>query len=178
MSELLKETTEWVWGEKEQHSFEAVRDAICREPVLQIPDPTLPFQIECDASGFATGAVLVQDQGKGFLPCAYASKKFSETETRWTVHEQEALAVIRALREWRPYIHGAAEPVLIYTDHKSLTYLLTQPKLSGKQVRWLIELADYNFKVVYKAGAENVVPDALSRNPDFKGVAGEQAMGA
>jgi hypothetical protein len=97
MSELLKETTEWVWGEKEQQSFEAVRDAICREPVLQIPDPTLPFQIECDASGVATGAVLVQDQGKGFLPCAYASKKFSETETRWTVHEQEALAVIRAL---------------------------------------------------------------------------------
>jgi hypothetical protein len=175
LTELTGKDAEFIWTQVEQKAFEEIRDAICLAPILQIPNPHLPFVIESDASGFATGAVLLQDQGKGLLPCAYASKKFSPAETRWSVHEQEAFGVIRALKEWRAYVHGADTPVKIYTDHKSLIFLQTQPILSSKQTRWMIELADYNYEILYKPGRENVVADALSRNPDlmWTGVSGE-----
>ena len=65
-------------------------------PVLILPDPNLPFVVHTDASGFAIGAVLQQDQGKGLQPIAFISKKMLDAETRYPVHEQELLAIIHS----------------------------------------------------------------------------------
>ena len=74
-----------------------------------------------DASGFAVGAVLQQDQGKGLQPIAFLSKKMIDAETRYPVHEQELLAIIQALTAWRHYLHGSK--FVVRTDHKSLQLL-------------------------------------------------------
>ena len=87
-----------------------------------------------DASGFAIGAALCQDQGKGLQPIAYLSKKMLPAERNYPVHEQELLAVVCALKEWRHYLHG--RPFTVLTDHHSLQHLQTQPHLSKRQVRW------------------------------------------
>ena len=95
-----------MWGPKQQESFRQLKDAISKGPVLILPDPELPFVVHTDASGFAVGAVLQQDQGKGLQPIAFLSKKMLDAETRYPVHEQELLAIITALGAWRHYLHG------------------------------------------------------------------------
>jgi len=114
-----------------------------------------------DASDLVTGAVLMQDQGKGLQPIAYESQKLQGAERRYPPRELELLAIIHALRAWRHYLLGPH--FHIYTDHLSLRYLQTQPNLSPKEARWLDLLQEYDFEVHYLPGKKNVVADALSR---------------
>jgi len=156
----------FVWGAEAQRSFLALKEALQVAPVLQLPDPSLPFVLHTDASGFAVGAVLEQDQGKGLLPVAYMSKKMNSAETRYPVHEQELLAIVEAMSTWTHYLKGAAG-VRVLTDHKSLTFFQTQPMLSGRQVRWMEVLSQFDYTIEYVRGATNVVADALSRRVDL-----------
>jgi hypothetical protein len=130
-------------------------------PVLVLPDPSLPFVVHTDASGYAVGGVLMQDQGKGLQPIAYLSKKMQDAETRYPVHEQELLAIIHALKSWRHYLLGSK--FTVRTDHKSLEYFKTQPSLSARQSRWKDFLANFDFDIEYVKGKANVVADGLSR---------------
>lgn len=164
LTELTKESVKFDWGHQQEASFRRLKKAIAEGPVLALPDPSLPFVVHTDASGFAIGAVLQQDQGKGLQPIAYLSKKMLDAETRYPVHEQELLAIIHSLSSWRHYLHGAKFKVL--TDHKSLQYFKTQPQLSGRQSRWKDVIANFDFDIEYIDGATNVVADGLSRRPD------------
>jgi len=155
------------WGARQQVAFVELKRALQTTPVLALPDPTLPFVVNCDASGYAVGAVLQQDRGSGLQPVAFLSKKLSGAESRYPVHEQELLAIITALTTWRHYLSGTAVPVRIRTDHKSLIHFQTQPMLSGRQTRWLETLADYDYVIEYVKGEENGVADALSRRGDL-----------
>ena len=167
MSELLKQGVEFTWGERQQASFLDLKEAMTSAPVLAIPDPDLPYEVYTDASQFAVGAILLQDQGKGWQPCAYLSHKLSPAERNYAVHEQELLAVIHALKVWRPYLEGAAFKV--NTDHSSLVELATQPNISRRQARWVEFLQAYDCKVHYVPGEKNHA-DALSRRPDLLSV--------
>ena len=164
LTELTKESVKFDWGHQQEASFRRLKKAIAEGPVLALPDPALPFVVHTDASGFAVGAVLQQDQGKGLQPIAYLSKKMLDAETRYPVHEQELLAIIHSLSSWRHYLHGAKFKIL--TDHKSLQYFKTQPQLSGRQSRWKDVIANFDFDIEYIEGATNVVADGLSRRPD------------
>jgi hypothetical protein len=157
------------WGARQQLAFIELKRALQSTPVLALPDPTLPFVVNCDASGYAVGAVLQQDRGSGLQPVAFLSKKLTGAESRYPVHEQELLAIITALTTWRHYLSGTAVPVRVRTDHKSLIHFQTQPMLSGRQTRWLETLADYDYVIEYVKGEENGVADALSRRGDLSG---------
>ena len=162
------------WGGRQQLAFIELKRAVQETPVLALPDPTLPFVVNCDASGYAVGAVLQQDRGSGLQPIAFLSKKLTGAESRYPVHEQELLAIITALTSWRHYLSGTAVPVRVRTDHKSLIHFQTQPMLSGRQTRWLETLADYDYVIEYVKGEDNGVADALSRRGDLgDGVAAE-----
>jgi hypothetical protein len=166
LSELLRKTTPFEWTDKRQNAFDALKTAISTAPVLRPPDQSLPFTVVTDASGFAVGAALTQDCGNGLQPCAYLSRSMSPPERNYPVHEQELLAVMHALREWRHYLHGTKFTVI--TDHHSLQFLQTQAHLSQRQIRWSEYLQQFDFDIVYRSGKENVVADALSRRPDHK----------
>jgi hypothetical protein len=155
------------WGARQQLAFTELKLALQSTPVLTLPDPTLPFVVNCDASGYAVGAVLQQDRGSGLQPVAFLSKKLAGAESRYPVHEQELLAIITALTTWRHYLSGTAVPVRVRTDHKSLIHFQTQPMLSGRQTRWLETLADYDYIIEYVKGDDNGVADALSRRGDL-----------
>ena len=157
------------WGARQQVAFIALKHALRSTPVLALPDPTLPFVVNCDASGYAVGAVLQQDRGSGLQPVAFLSKKLTGAESRYPVHEQELLAIITALTSWRHYLSGTAVPVRVRTDHKSLIHFQTQPMISGRQTRWLETLADYDYVIEYVKGEDNSVADALSRRGDHNG---------
>ena len=164
LTELTKDSVKFDWGHQQEAAFRHLKKAIAEGPVLALPDPSLPFVVHTDASGFAVGAVLQQDQGKGLQPIAYLSKKMLDAETRYPVHEQELLAIIHSLSTWRHYLHGAKFKVL--TDHKSLQHFKTQPLLSGRQSRWKDVIANFDFDIEYIEGTTNVVADGLSRRPD------------
>ena len=165
---LTSKTTAWAWGKHQQRAFESLKQALTTAPTLILPRTDLPFTISTDASGFAIGAVLSQDHGDGPQPVCYLSQKMSPSEMNYATHEQELLAVIRALTEWRYYLLGSPHRCTVVTDHHSLTYLPTQPHLSKRQTHWLSILNDYNPIFVYRPGNTNVVADALSRRPDHE----------
>ena len=160
------------WGKQEQQAFETIKHRVCQAPVLALPDPNLPYVLTTDASGYAIGATLSQDHGHGLQPIAFMSKKMIDAETRYPTHEQELLAIVCALKQWRHYLLGSKFEIVAETDHKPLTYLQTQPHLSKRQVAWLDVLADFGcvtgLKVVYKQGKYNIAADALSRRSDHR----------
>lgn len=166
LTDLTKDTVKFNWGTEQDTSFRRLKSAIAEGQVLILPNPNLPFVINTDASGFAVGAVLQQDQGKGLQPISFMSKKMLDAETRYPVHEQELLAIIHALSTWRHYLHGSKFKVIVKTDHKSLQHLKTQPMLSGRQSRWLDIIADFDFDIEYIDGKTNIVADGLSRRHD------------
>lgn len=168
ISSLLSKGVPYVWGEKQQQAFESLKRAVSQQPTLVLPNPTLPYVVTTDASGFAVGAVLQQDHGHGLQPIAYLSKKMLPAERNYPVHEQELLAIVVSLRAWRHYLHGSHFRIVVKSDHKSLQYFKTQPHLSARQTRWLDMLAEFDFDIEYTVGKENVVADGLSRRPDHK----------
>ena len=170
LTELLKHDRSWKWGSVESDAFKALKDATCTAPVLVIPNLDLPFTISTDASGFAIGAVLSQDHGKGQQPVAFLSHKMNAAERNYPVHEQELLAVVAAMKEWRCYLLGSKHGITVITDHRSLQYINTQPRLSPRQIRWVEYLQQFQplLELTYRPGRENVIADALSRRPDIE----------
>ena len=91
----------------------------------------------------------------------YASRQLRPHELNYPTHDLELAAVIFALKIWRHYLYG--EKCQIFTDHKSLKYILSQKELNLRQRRWIELLKDYDFTIEYHPGKANVVADALSR---------------
>ena len=100
LNALLKKDTVFHWTEETQRSFDALKQKLT-SPVLMMLDQTRPFQIECDASKYASGAVLTQqDNNSDRHPVAFLSKTFSEMEWNYEIYDRELLAIIQALEEW------------------------------------------------------------------------------
>ena len=160
---LLKKDQHFVWSTIQQRAFDALKQVLMTQPVLLIPDFSLPFTIFTDASGKAIGAVLCQDQGNGLQPLAYLSHTLTAAEQRYGTYDQEMLAIITALKQWRHLIQGLS--VTVVTDHKALTNFHRQRSLNNRQARWLLELQEFgeDVTIIHQPGKSNVVADALSR---------------
>ena len=169
LTSLLQSNVSFHWIEVHQQSFDSLKQSISSAPVLIIPDESRQYVVTTDASGFAVGATLSQDQGKGLQPIAFLSHKMNQHERNYPVHEQELLAVVVALKEWRHYLHGKKFHVI--TDHQSLRYLSTQPHLSPRQIRWSEFLQQFDMQTDYRPGKLNAAADALSRREDHHGPA-------
>ena len=184
LNRLTGLSVKFEWGETEQRAFEGLKRALCTAPVLALPDGTLPFVINSDASDEAVGAVLQQDRGKGLQPVAYFSATLTETQKRYPTHEQEMLAIVEALQHWRHWVVGGK--VKVRSDHHSLQDFFTQRTLSKRQARWMEALADYDLEIKYVKGKSNGAADALSRKGEkgkeegttFKQLGWEVALGA
>ncbi|KAE9190778.1 hypothetical protein PF002_g24674 [Phytophthora fragariae] len=133
------------------------------KPLLIYPDFRLPFRLVTDASKVGLGACLMQDQGRGWQPMAFASKVNNNAEANYSITELECLAVVWAVKLFRPYLYGRTFEII--TDHAALKWLMTRPNLAGRLHRWSLTLQEFEFGIVYRPGATNVVADALSRAP-------------
>jgi hypothetical protein len=157
MTELLKKGKTFEWTPRREASFQELKKRLTMTPVSTMYDMKRPFLIYCDASDQGLGCVLMQD---GHI-VAYASRQLKKHEEKYPIHDLELAAVVHALKIWRHYIIG--KRCEVYSDHKSLKYIFTQPDLNLRQRRWLKLIKDYDLGINYHPGKANVVADALSR---------------
>jgi hypothetical protein len=105
-----------------------------------------PFRLITDASDFALGAILEQpDALNRWHPVAFYSKSMQPAEQNYNIHDKELLAIIRALEAFRHYLEGHPLPFEIWTDHNNLAYFRTKQRLTRRQARWSLFLAQFDF---------------------------------
>jgi hypothetical protein len=163
LTKLTRKAEPFRWESEQQAAFDLLKKELCERPVLRFPDFTLPFTVVCDASLVGLGAALMQDDGDGMRPVAFISHVNSVTQAKYGITELECLAVVWALKAFRPYVYGRR--VQVITDHNALVWLMSKRGPAPRLHRWALQLADYDMDLVYRPGHENVVADALSRMP-------------
>ncbi|GJZ30042.1 reverse transcriptase domain-containing protein [Tanacetum coccineum] len=124
-------------------------------------DWNLPFELMCDASDFAIGAVLGQRKMKHFQPIHYASKTKTEAQIHYTTTEKEMIAVVYAFEKFRPYL--VLIKSIVYTDHSALKYLMNKQDAKPRLLRWVLLLQEFDITILDKKGSENLADDHLSR---------------
>ena len=148
--------------EKEQHrAFRWIKEALTNAPILKYPNFSKPFVLHTDASKFALGAVLEQDDDKGKPhPIVYASRTLNNAEQRYSTTEREALAVVWAVGYLKHYLLGKTFKVV--TDHQPLKGVFKRTEPQGRLGNLVIKMLPYDFTIEYRRGALHQNADALS----------------
>ena len=124
LCEILTKDAKFIWDERCQKSFDQLKQFLTTTPIVRAPNWQLPFEVMCDASDFAIGAVLGQrEDGKPYV-IYYASKTLNEAQRNYTTIEKELLVVVFALDKFCAYLVGSF--IIVFTDHSALKYLLTK----------------------------------------------------
>ena len=167
------------WTDEMKTNFEALKNVLTEKTRLFLPKPGLPWRIITDASNYAVGGVLEQQQEDGnWHPVAFYSGKLQGNKAgvngstkntgqfAWTPREQETYAIVCCLLKFQSWIGGSA--VEIQTDHSAIVKwykedLCTISGPLGRRGRWHEFLSRFNLIITYRPGQENQVADALSR---------------
>jgi RNase H-like domain found in reverse transcriptase/Reverse transcriptase (RNA-dependent DNA polymerase)/Integrase zinc binding domain/Integrase core domain len=167
LNNLLQKDTKFEWNPECQKAFKILKGRFLQEPVLMMPNHSKPFQIELDASKYASEAVLTQTDINGDRHLvAFLSKTFTDMERRYKIYDRELLGIVQALKEWQHYIQGSGHMTLVHTDHWNLTYFRKAQKLLDRQARWSLFISELDIKLQHLPGNKMVLSDALSRRPD------------
>ncbi|CAN6566333.1 unnamed protein product [Malus baccata var. baccata] len=142
-------------------SFNQLKELLTTAPIIVPPDWSLPFELMCDASDYALGAILGQRKEKKPHVIYYASRTLNDAQLNYSTTEKELLAVVFALDKFRSYLIGTK--VIVFTDHAALKYLLTKKEAKPRLIRWILLLQEFDIEIRDKKGSENVVADHLSR---------------
>ncbi|GJW06356.1 reverse transcriptase domain-containing protein [Tanacetum coccineum] len=161
MTHLLEKNTPFIFSDDCIRAFQTLKDKLTEAPILIAPNWDLPFELMCDASDFAIGAVLGQRHEKHFRPIHYASKTLIEAQTNYTTTEKELLAIVYAFEKFRSYL--IMNKSIVHTDHSALKYLFAKKDAKARLLRWVLLLQEFDFKVIDTKGAENLAADHLSR---------------
>ena len=156
LTNLLKKN-QFGWSEEAEEAIRRLKQAMSSTPTLAMQNFQDTFIIKADASGDGIRAVL-QQQGQ---PIAFMSRALRVSKKSCSIYAKEMLAIIVAIRMWRPYILG--QKYIIQTDQQSLKYLLEQKAATPEQQKWLAKLMGYEYEILYRPGRDNTAADALSR---------------
>jgi len=152
------------WTDACQEAFQTLKDSLSSAPILGFPNMNKEFILSTDASGTAIGYVLGQkdDQGKEYV-IAYGGRALTKDEKKWSVTDQECLAVIQGIRTFKHYL--SHNKFTVFTDHKALSYLKSLKDPQGRIGRWTLFLQGYDFDIIHRPGTQNGNADAISRIP-------------
>jgi hypothetical protein len=157
---LVKEAP-FIFDEDCKKAFGALKKILTSTPIIRPPSWGTPFEIMCDASDYAVGAVLGQGIDKLPHVINYASRTLNDAQLNYSTIENELLAVVFALDKFRSYLLGSK--VIIYSDHAVLKYLFSKKDAKSRLIRWIVLLQEFDIEIRDNKGFENVVADHLSR---------------
>ena len=131
LHEMTRKEIKWSWGEKQQKTFEELKEKFMIEPVLVTPDLDKKMRVKVNMSDFATGGVLLMKcENEKWRPVAYISKSLNKAKKDYEIHDKEMLVIIQCLEAWRHFLEGAKDQFKIWTDYKNLEYFMKAQKLN------------------------------------------------
>ena len=160
---LTRKDIPFTWTPACQEAFDQLKQLLTNVPVLAFPEFEQDFRLETNASGAGLGAMLSQESNGLVCLVAFASRTLQPHEKNYGVTELEALAVVWAVKHFRPYLYG--HHCDAFTDHVALRSLLSTPQPSGKLARWGMAIQELDIHIHYRPGKANSNVDALSRFP-------------
>ena len=168
LTKMTKKEQPFHWEYEQREAFEKLEKKFTLAPILASFDAERKIILKTDASDQTLGSGLSQPDAKRQLhPFAYRSRKISGPELNYDVYDKELLAIVDVFEEWRAYLEGSRHSIMVYSDHKNLSYFTTTKKLNQQQVRWAELLASYNFQIHYRKGSKNGQADALSQKSNL-----------
>ena len=161
LSNLLVQGIPFEFDSQCLHAFTVLKDKLISAPIVVASDWSFPFELMCDASDYAIGAVLGQKREKIFQVIYYASRTLNDAQLNYATTEKELLAIVFAFDKFRPYLIG--NKVVVHTDHSAIKYLMTKKDAKPRLIRWVLLLQEFDVEIKDKKGIENLVADHLSR---------------
>ncbi|KAL0320091.1 UNVERIFIED_CONTAM: Retrovirus-related Pol polyprotein from transposon.6 [Sesamum radiatum] len=156
LCKLLQKDETFDFDEACKLAFNKLKDSLTSAPIIQPPNWELPFEIMCDASNHAVGAVLGQRVGRDPHVIYYVSRMLDSAQSNYTTTEKELLAIVFALEKFRPYLLGTK--VIVYSDHAALKYLLSKKDAKPRLIRWILLLQEFDLTIKDKKGAKISLP--------------------
>lgn len=163
LTDLMKENTAFIFGLKQQITFERLKELISERPVLALFKYGLETEVHTDACKYGLAAMLLQrsNEDNEMHPVRYWSRKTSDAEEKLCSYELEVLAVVEALRVWKIYLES--DPFTVVTDCKAFVETMQKKEVSPKIARWAMFMQSFECKVVHRPGNRMKYVDALSR---------------
>ena len=158
---LLEKDTKFSFDDSCKVAFEEIKFRLVQASIMAALEWDQGFEIMCDASDFAMGAVLGQRKEKIFRAIYYASRTFNEAQENYSTPEREMLAIVFACEKFRPYILGSH--IIVHTDHAAIKYLMLKKEAKPRLIRWVLLLQEFDLEIKDKKGCDNVIADHLSR---------------
>ena len=160
-------TKKYIWGSEQQESFDKLKEILISPGVLTIPTKTGKFMLDCDASDYAIGAELLQEQEGELRVIAYGSYALNPQQRKYCTTRKELLAIVRFTNAFRHYLLG--QRFVVRTDHHGLKWLKTFRHIEGQLARWVEELEQFDMEILHRKGKDHQNADALSRIPEEVG---------
>jgi len=158
---LLWKEVKFEFTQECHDAFQQIKQALISATIVQPPDWDLPFEVMCNASDFAVGAVLGQRKDKKCHAIYYASRTLDDAQMNYAITEKELLVVVFTFEKFRSYL--VRSKVIVHTDHEALKYLMQKKDAKPRLLRWILVLQEFDIEVRDKKGFENGVADHLSR---------------
>nr|GEV61375.1 hypothetical protein [Tanacetum cinerariifolium] len=146
MPHLLDKNSPFIFSNECIQAFRTLKEKLAEAPILIAPNWDQPFELMCDASDYAVGAVLGQRVEKHFRPIHYASKTMNQAKTNYTTTEKEMLAVVYVFEKFCSYL--IVNKSIVYTDHSALKYLFAKKDAKARLLRWILLLQEFDFKEI------------------------------
>jgi len=159
----------WNLSEQCEKEFVELKRKFTTAPILCHYHPERKKQIGRDASDLCKAGMLSKyEPDRRWHPLSYYNKRFLPAELNYDVQDKEMVVIVNYFQEWRHFLMGAPEEIVVFTDHKNLEYFNTTMLLNRRQAPWAEILSQFNFKIVYRLGEKNGNADALSRRVDHE----------
>jgi transposase InsO family protein len=160
---LTGKNAQFRWSAECEEAMKVLQEKLMSAPILAMPRDDGMYTLDTDASDFAIGAILSQQQDGEEKVIAYVSRKLSGPELNYCVTRKELLAVVHFTKQFRQYLLG--RKFSIRTDHAALQWLRKTPTPIGQQARWLDIMGEFDFDIIHRPGRCHQNADALSRKP-------------